>query len=134
MPLHEESFESRIMKNQSMEITRLKHEVDELKTENYRLSELLWGSRCVFCGEVLGKDRKNQDIADEVLREHVMSCLKHPLWQARARIMELEHNLAVNGIDFTRGVGCGDGTATISGYEWRDGKEAAEPTKAQEAV
>jgi len=76
--------------------------IRELEAENKRLSDLLWGARCVFCGEVIGKEKKNQDIADEVLRQHIKSCPKHPLTIARARIKELEHNLEVNGIDFSR--------------------------------
>ena len=76
--------------------------IAELEAENKRLSDLLWGARCVFCGEVIGKEKKNQDIADEVLRQHIKSCPKHPLTIARARIKELEHNLEVNGIDFSR--------------------------------
>ena len=76
--------------------------IKELEAENKRLSDLLWGARCVFCGEVIGKEKKNQDIADEVLRQHIKSCPKHPLTIARARIKELEHNLEVNGIDFSR--------------------------------
>ena len=45
--------------------------IAELEAENKRLSDLLWGARCVFCGEVIGKEKKNQDIADEVLRQHI---------------------------------------------------------------
>ncbi len=55
-----------------------------LRAEVGRLSELLWGSRCVYCGEVFGKDRKSQDIADEVLREHVLVCKKHPAFKLKA--------------------------------------------------
>ena len=76
--------------------------IAERDKEIERLSDLLWGARCVFCGEVIGKEKKNQDIADEVLRQHIKSCPKHPLTIARARIKELEHNLEVNGIDFSR--------------------------------
>ena len=76
--------------------------IAEQQTEIERLCELLWGSRCVFCGEVVGKEKKNQDIADEVLRKHVEACPKHPLAVARARIKELEHSLEENGIDFPR--------------------------------
>ncbi len=79
-----------------------RNRIKALEAENERLSDLLWGARCVFCGEVIGKEKKNQDIADEVLRQHIKSCPKHPLTIARARIKELEHNLEVNGIDFSR--------------------------------
>ena len=60
--------------------------IEEKDAEIERLSDLLciapayWGARCVFCGEVIGKEKKNQDIADE------KSCPKHPLTIARARI------------------------------------------------
>ena len=85
------------------EIDRLRARVAEQQTEIERLCELLWGSRCVFCGEVVGKEKKNQDIADEVLRKHVEACPKHPLAVARARIKELEHSLEENGIDHIGG-------------------------------
>ena len=61
-------------------------EIDRLKAEVERLSELLWGSRCVYCGEIVGKDRKNQDVADDVLRKHVDVCPKHPLAQTKAEL------------------------------------------------
>jgi len=77
------------------EIDRLRARVGEQQTEIERLCELLWGSRCVFCGEVVGKEKKNQDIADEVLRNHVEAHPKHPLSVARARIKELEHSKAI---------------------------------------
>src|SRR6185295_17572051 len=48
----------------------------DLRAEITRLSELLWGSRCVYCGEIVGKDKQNQDQADEVLRKHVWNCQK----------------------------------------------------------
>jgi len=44
-----------------------------------RLSNLLWGSRCIYCGEVVGKDMKSQDIADDILRKHIEDCPKHPV-------------------------------------------------------
>ena len=63
---------------------------EEMQKEIDRLSDLLWGSRCVYCGEVVGVDRKNQDVADEVLRKHVKGCPKHPLGAALARVERLE--------------------------------------------
>jgi len=61
-------------------------QVEELARENARLSDLLWGARCVYCGEVVGRDRQNQEVADDVLRQHVRTCQKHPLVQAEAKL------------------------------------------------
>jgi len=58
----------------------------ELEAEVERLSELLWGSRCIYCGEVVGRDRKNQDIADDVLREHTKVCKKHPVADLQSKL------------------------------------------------
>lgn len=76
----------------------------EKDQEILRLSELLWGSRCVYCGEVVGKDRQNQDVADEVLRAHVLSCPKHPIASKDQEIErlkeEVEVGLQLNGSFF----------------------------------
>ena len=58
----------------------------ELEAENERLSQLLWGARCVYCGEVVGKERKNQEIGDADLRAHVEVCPNHPATKLKARI------------------------------------------------
>ena len=63
-------------------IRQLKERLEAAEREAGRLSELLWGSRCVFCGKVVGAERKNQEIADETLREHVRNCPEHPLRDA----------------------------------------------------
>ena len=47
--------------------------------EIQRLSELLWGCRCIFCGEVVGKEAKAHDVADEVLKAHIKVCPDHPV-------------------------------------------------------
>lgn len=60
----------------------------DLRAENARLSELLWGSRCVYCGEVVGKDQQNQDVADEVLRKHVLACPQHPAAELKAQLQQ----------------------------------------------
>lgn len=52
--------------------------LEQSEAEVKRLSELLWGSRCVYCGEVVGKDKQNQEIADDFLRKHIEVCPKHP--------------------------------------------------------
>lgn len=65
--------------SEQVEIVRLRAEVE-------RLNGLLYGARCVYCGEVVGKETKNQDLADEVLRQHVLVCPKHPLTCLRARV------------------------------------------------
>ena len=76
-------------RRQKLEMAALRDELAEREREVERLSELLWGSRCVYCGEVVGKDKHNQDIADEVLREHVRKCPKHPLAAAEAEVNRL---------------------------------------------
>jgi hypothetical protein len=62
----------------------LRARAETAEREVTRLSELLWGARCVYCEQVIGQDRQNQDIADEVLRRHVLACTKHPATQLRA--------------------------------------------------
>lgn len=66
---------------------------DEMKAEVERLSQLLWGSRCVYCGETIGKENKNQDIADDFLKEHVSQCEKHPAFILRKENTELSSKL-----------------------------------------
>jgi predicted nucleic acid-binding Zn-ribbon protein len=65
----------------------------EKEKEIERLSELLWGMRCVYCGEIIGKDKKNQDVAVEMLKAHVESCPKHPLTQANEQIAALREQI-----------------------------------------
>jgi len=65
-------------------------ELAELRDEVARLSELLWGCRCVYCGEVVGKDKKNQDLADDVLRQHVEVCSKHPVATLKTEVARLQ--------------------------------------------
>jgi hypothetical protein len=54
----------------------------EAEKENERLRDLLYGAKCVYCGEVVGKETKNQDLADDVLKAHIANCPKHPLTTA----------------------------------------------------
>lgn len=58
--------------------------------EIQRLNELLWGCRCIFCGEVVGRENKNQDIADDVLKAHIKVCPDHPVNKIR---LGIEHIL-----------------------------------------
>lgn len=58
-------------------------EITRLQSEQTRLNQLLYGGRCVYCGEVVGQDKQNQDLGDEVLRQHVAVCKKHPLNQVK---------------------------------------------------
>jgi len=67
-----------------------KRTIASLEQELAEARELLWGSRCVYCGETVGPDKKNQDIADEVLRKHVETCEKHPVAALRARLVLTE--------------------------------------------
>jgi regulator of replication initiation timing len=61
-----------------------------LKAEVERLSELLWGARCVYCGEVVGKERKNQDLGDADLRAHIEACPNHPVAALKAEVERLK--------------------------------------------
>ena len=61
-----------------------------LKEEIKRLCELLYGARCVYCGEVVGKETLSQDLADEVLRKHVLVCEKHPASALKERLERAE--------------------------------------------
>lgn len=65
----------------------------DLEEENKRLSELLWGSRCVYCGETLGLDKKNQDIADEVLQKHIEQCSLHPVSTLKTENKQLQKDI-----------------------------------------
>ena len=60
--------------------------LEALRTENERLTRLLFGIRCVYCGEVVGQDQLSQDLADDVLRRHVEQCEKHPLNICKAEL------------------------------------------------
>lgn len=53
--------------------------------ENARLNSLLYGGRCVYCGEVVGADTLNQDLSDEVLKEHIKTCAAHPYVRMKER-------------------------------------------------
>lgn len=77
-------------------VSILEDENSRLRAENERLSELLWGSRCVYCGEVVGKDKKNQETADNVLRAHVETCPKHPVSKLRKENEQLKADLAAD--------------------------------------
>ncbi len=71
---HTDKYEDAMLKERRLAEERIKDKAGEIE----RLSGLLWGGRCVYCGEVVGKDRQNQDLSDDVLREHVRACPKHP--------------------------------------------------------
>ena len=52
---------------------------EELEKENQRMSMLLWGFKCAYCGEIVGSEFQNQDISEEILKAHVDKCPKHPM-------------------------------------------------------
>lgn len=58
-----------------------------------RCYDLLFGGRCVACGEVIGKDKQNQQISDEELMQHILTCPKHPLAE-----MKRNYDLALDVI------------------------------------
>jgi len=76
-----------------------------LKAENQRLSELLWGSRCIYCGEIVGKDRQNQDQADEILKAHILACEKHPVsvLKAQNEALQKERNELLDNLSLCKG-------------------------------
>ena len=67
----------------------MSEQVEQLQAEVLRLSELLWGMRCIYCGEVVGKDKQNQDVAEEVLKAHIQQCDKHPVQALRTENQRL---------------------------------------------
>ena len=67
----------------------LRKRAEKAEGEVKRCYELLCGARCVYCGEVVGRDRQNQEIADEVLKRHIETCPKHPVAVLRKRVEEL---------------------------------------------
>ena len=71
IPITKEEYMEKSIEEYEAERADDRARIKELEAENERLSDLLWGARCVFCGEVIGKEKKNQDIADEVLRQHI---------------------------------------------------------------
>lgn len=52
--------------------------------ERNKAYDLLWGARCIYCGDVCGKDKQNQEIGDEVLKAHIEQCPKHPVTKLKA--------------------------------------------------
>lgn len=77
------SFPSEVLKCALDQMQKLRSEVE-------RLCGLLYGARCVYCGEVVGKETLNQDLADDVLRKHVEVCPKHPASQLRAELTKVK--------------------------------------------
>jgi hypothetical protein len=67
-------------------------ELENVKAEVQRCYGLLCGARCVYCGEIVSPEAQTQDIADETLRQHVLTCAKHPVheWKSRAEKAEAE--------------------------------------------
>jgi CRISPR/Cas system CSM-associated protein Csm2 small subunit len=76
-----------------LEIGPLYGMTEHLDEEIGRLNGLLYGARCVYCGEVVGKEKQNQHLADDVLREHVEVCPKHPVSKLKAEVERLREVL-----------------------------------------
>lgn len=74
-----------IMLEAATEIESLRNRLAAAEQENTRLGSLLYGGRCVYCGEVVGVDTLNQDLSDEVLKEHIKTCAAHPYVQMKDR-------------------------------------------------
>lgn len=68
--------------------------LDEALDEVERVYQLLWGSRCVYCGVIAGADKQNQDIADAALKNHIESCTEHPMFKLRAQLAEAQQDTA----------------------------------------
>lgn len=75
------------------ENTDLRTRLAAAEQENARLNSLLYGGRCVYCGEVVGVDTLNQDLSDEVLKEHIKTCAAHPYVQMKERAEVAEKEL-----------------------------------------
>ena len=63
--------------------------IEEQQAEIERCYGLLYGARCAYCGEVVGKEAQNQDISDDLLKAHIQTCPEHPLVQANRRLSTL---------------------------------------------
>lgn len=76
--------------------------MDSLLAGVERQNSLLYGGRCVYCGEVVGADTQNQVLSDDALRRHVENCSSHPYVQMKAERdrykAALERIAAVEGI------------------------------------
>jgi hypothetical protein len=105
-------------------LTDLQGQIADLEAEVATLCDLLWGARCVYCGEIVAKDKQNQRISDAELRKHVETCPKHPLAQARAEVARLtaERDAALAK------------DAYLSNEELRQEKAAAHAAGANEAL
>jgi hypothetical protein len=53
------------------------------EAEIERLTGLLMGACCVYCGFISAPDVPNQEIGYEILKAHIATCEKHPLTQMR---------------------------------------------------
>lgn len=63
---------------------------DEAKAEVERCHKLLYGMRCVYCGETVGAEMKSQDIGNEMLKAHVEKCAQHPAFFLKQRIVQFK--------------------------------------------
>jgi hypothetical protein len=71
------------------QLDRLGDELAEAHLEIARQRALLYGARCIYCDFTVSPEVCNQDLGDQVLREHIAQCDKHPLRQARQEIARL---------------------------------------------
>jgi hypothetical protein len=71
------------------QLDRLGDELAEAHLEIARQRALLYGARCIYCDFTVSPEVCNQDLGDQVLREHIAQCDKHPLRQVRQEIARL---------------------------------------------
>lgn len=58
-----------------------------------RITKLLCGATCVYCGYIAEPEVLTQDIGNDILKAHIAGCEKHPLTQARKQIATLQATL-----------------------------------------
>lgn len=83
------------MESMSAGWARTTAERDALLEEVERLSLILWGARCIYCGSTVGPEKRNQDIGDEELRQHIKVCPQHPLPKAIDAMRRAANELGV---------------------------------------
>ncbi len=79
---------------ETQEVAELESENKRLTAEVERLSALLYGARCIYCGWVASPESRNQDIGDAELQAHIEVCEKHPVRQLRANLEAAQTALA----------------------------------------
>ena len=69
------------------EIKRLEQWVNDCQAGMY--------INCVYCGHRYGPEDKVKATMQDVLKEHIEKCPKHPLFEAKLRINKLEEKIKI---------------------------------------